>query len=106
VTIIDAIRLAHTEHIVYFLLTAYVETLEHYDSVRSSLPARVKRLPMAGKKDVVERLRALRDARVTRAQRATKVRAVIQEACEVFSAGLERLSTLQEPDDRINDGAH
>ena len=40
----DAIKLAQTEHVVYFLLAAYVETLDFYDSI----PARAKRLPMAG----------------------------------------------------------
>ena len=94
-TIVNAIRLAHTEHVVYFLLTAYVETLDHHDSVRSSLPAPVKRLPMAGKIDVVERLRALRDAAVAHAQSACNVRVVIQEAVEVFSAAVQRLRTLQ-----------
>ena len=87
--ITEAIRIADTEHVVYFLLTAYVETLDYYDPLRSSLPEHVKRLPVTGISDVSERLRALHTAIEQYAQ--SKVRPLIQEAVDVFSAALQRL---------------
>ena len=90
----DAIKLATTEHAVYFLLTAYVETLDYYDPPRSSIPARAKRLPMAGKADVLERLHVLRNARKAHTQSGSIARAVIEEAVDVFSAALQRLTAL------------
>jgi hypothetical protein len=91
--ITDAITTADTEHVVYFLLTAYVETLHYYDPLRSSLPEHVKRLPMAGISDVAERLRALRTSIEQYAQ--SQARLLIEEALEVFSAALQRLKALQ-----------
>jgi hypothetical protein len=91
--ITDAITTADTEHVVYFLLTAYVETLHYYDPLRSFLPEHVKRLPMADISDVSERLHALRTAIEQYAQ--SQARLLIEEALEVFSAALQRLSALQ-----------
>jgi hypothetical protein len=91
--ITDAITTADTEHVVYFLLTAYVETLHYYDPLRSSLPENVKRLPMAGISDVSERLRALRTSIEQYAQ--SRARLLIEEVLEVFNAALQRLRTLQ-----------
>ena len=87
----DAIKLAETEHAVYFLLTAYVETLDYYDPPRSSIPARAKRLPIAGKADVVERLHVLRN---TYTPSGSIAGAVIEEAVDVFSAASQRLTAL------------
>jgi hypothetical protein len=94
----DAIRLATTEHVIYFLLTAYVETLDYYDPPRSSIPARAKRLPMAGKADVLERLHALLDARKAQTRSGSIERVVIEEAVDVFSAALQQLTALQTSD--------
>jgi hypothetical protein len=91
--ITDAITTADTEHVVYFLLTAYVETLHYYDPLRSSLPEHVKRLPMAGISDVADRLRALRGSIERYAQ--SQARLLIEEVLEVFSAALQRLKALQ-----------
>jgi hypothetical protein len=91
--ITDAITTADTEHVVYFLLTAYVETLDYYDPLRSSLPEHVKRLPMAGVRDVAERLRALSGSIEQYAQ--SQARLLIEEVLEVFSAALQRLKALQ-----------
>ena len=99
----DALKLAQTEHVVYFLLAAYVETLDFYDPARSSVPAHVKRLPMAGRADVVERLRALRDALRAHRQAGGKQRAVIQEAVDVFSAACQRLRTLRIADPSVRE---
>ncbi len=49
--ITDALKQAQTEHVVYFLLTAYVETLA-YSGSRYGIPDNVKRLPIDGKTDV------------------------------------------------------
>src|SRR5258706_1326468 len=86
----DAIELAQTEHIVYFLLTAYVETLDSYEFI----PARAKQLPMAGKADVLDRLRILRNLRKAHAQNGSKEHAVIEETIDVFSTALQRLTAL------------
>ena len=86
----DAIKLAETEHVVYFLLTSYVDTLDFYDPI----PARAKRLPMAGKADVLERLRILRNLREAHTQSGSIAHAVIEEAVDVFSAALQRLAAL------------
>jgi len=57
--IVDAISSAPSGHAVYFLVTAYIESLHHY---RSSLgiPEEVITLPVAGMDDLRARLRALR----------------------------------------------
>lgn len=91
--IIEAIGTADNEHVVYFLLSAYIETLDYYDPLRSSLPEDVKRLPVAGMSDVVGRLRALRSTIEQYAQ--SHVRPLIAEVLEVFSASLQRLSVMQ-----------
>lgn len=91
--ITEAIRIADTEHVVYFLLAAYVETLDYYDPLRSSVPEQVKRLPVAGISDVSKRLRALRTSIEQYAQ--SNARLLIEEAVEVFSAALQRLKVLQ-----------
>jgi hypothetical protein len=91
--ITEAIETADTEHIVYFLLTAYVETLDYYDPLRSSLPEEVKRLPMSGISDISDRLRAARDAIEQYAKSHAKL--LIEEVIEVFGAALRRLSALE-----------
>jgi hypothetical protein len=56
----DAISSATSEHAVYFLVAAYVESLHHFH--RSlGIPERVIALPVAGLDDLEERLRLLRD---------------------------------------------
>lgn len=57
--IVDAISSAPSGHAVYFLVTAYIESLHHY---RNSLgiPEEVITLPVADKGDLQARLDALR----------------------------------------------
>ena len=83
--ITEAIKTADTEHVVYFLLTAYVETLDYYDPLRSSLPEHVKRLPMMGISDISDRLRAVRGAIEQYAK--SQARLLIEEVVEVFGDG-------------------
>jgi len=57
--IVDAISSAPSAHAVYFLVTAYIESLHHY---RSSLgiPQEIISLPVSGVGDLESRLTALR----------------------------------------------
>jgi hypothetical protein len=89
--ITDAIKLAPSEHVVYFLLTAYVETLGYVDLY--GIPEDVKRLPISGKPDVSERLDIMRDV-LDGPQSTTTVKAVIEEAVDVFGAASEQLEKL------------
>jgi hypothetical protein len=90
--IIDALKLAASEHIVYFLLTAYVETVEHRAAAARAVPDEAKRMPVRDANDVFWRLRALRSTRaVTTAPREAKM---IEEVLSAFSAAADRLCTL------------
>jgi hypothetical protein len=91
----DAIKHADTEYVVFFLLTAYVETLVYYDPPRSWLPNEVKRLPIAGQNDVAERRSALRRATHARRGEPSRGLLVLQEAIEVFNAAAGRLEELR-----------
>jgi hypothetical protein len=93
-TITAALKQAQTNHVVYFLLTAYVESLGWYDPPRSWLPARVMRLPVRSVTDVIKRLNALRRVLQTRVQDTAGIRAMIEEAVEIFSAASQRLTSL------------
>jgi hypothetical protein len=93
-TIIEALGQADTDHIVFFLLTAYAESLCWYGSAKSSVPARVLRLPVAGIKDVLERVNALRRARRLYAHRPSRARLFLEEATDVFDTASRRLRFL------------
>jgi hypothetical protein len=90
-----AIELAETDHVIYFLLTAYVDTLDYYDPPRSFLSAHVRRLPITGQSDVSERLRILRDTLKSHVEDNPGVGVIIEEAIDVFSAASQRLSVVQ-----------
>ena len=57
-TIREAIDSAGNEHAVYFLVTAYIESLHHFDR-DPGIPARVVKLPVNGLGDLRERLASL-----------------------------------------------
>jgi hypothetical protein len=57
--IADAISSATTEHAVYFLITAYIETLHHFHK-SLGIPVQVIELPVSGIDDLAQRLAALR----------------------------------------------
>jgi hypothetical protein len=88
--ITDAIKQAPSEHVVYFLLTAYVETLGCVDL---GIPEDVKRLPISGKPDVHERLGIMRDV-LNRPRGVNTEKAVVEEAVDVFGAASEQLERL------------
>ena len=85
--ILEAINSAEYEHAVYFLVTAYLESLQHFPR-GLGLPQSVVRLPVAGLGDLEERLTSLR--------RDTQLRldAVVTagEVSAVLASAVERLS--------------
>ena len=56
--IVDAIKSARTEHAVYFLVTAYLESLSHFEC-SAGVPRPVLRLPISGSADLASRLDTL-----------------------------------------------
>jgi hypothetical protein len=56
--ILDAISGASSEHAVYFLVTAYIESLHHFHR-GLGIPECVVRLPVRGRGDLEERLESL-----------------------------------------------
>lgn len=96
-TLTDALNQAQTKHVVYFLLTAYVESLGWYAAARSSLPAPVMRLPVREMTDVFRRLDALRRLLRRHVHEPPGMRDVIEEAVEIFGAATRRLSLLARP---------
>lgn len=58
--IIQAILVAKTEHVVYFMLAAWLETLEHGRGA-ASMPVEARRLPIRGLADVRRRLGLVRE---------------------------------------------
>lgn len=57
--IVDAIHSASSGHAVYFLVTAYIESLHHYRTSHG-IPEEVITLPVTGVDDLQARLDALR----------------------------------------------
>jgi hypothetical protein len=84
----NAIKLAQNEHVVYFLLTSYLDARSR-DREGSALPEYVKRLPIAGRTDVDERLRVLSQACRGEAADRANVSPVLSEAAEVLLAASE-----------------
>jgi hypothetical protein len=56
--IVDAISSAPTEHAVYFLVTAYIESLCHFEC-SAGVPQPVLQLPISGPADLAARLNTL-----------------------------------------------
>lgn len=56
--IADAITSAPTEHAVYFLVTAYIESLRHFER-STRVPEPVLQLPISGSADLAMRLDSL-----------------------------------------------
>jgi len=86
--IIDAIDSAPTEHAVYFLVSAYLESLHHFHR-SSGLPEAVVTLPVAGPADLNARLTALRsnvDAPLDPVVPASEVFAVLMSALKRVGA--------------------
>lgn len=58
--IVDAVRSAPDEYAVYFLVTAYIESLRHFEH-SAGVPAPVLQLPLAGPQDLATRLHLLKN---------------------------------------------
>jgi hypothetical protein len=87
--IVDAIRSAPSEHAVYFLVTAYMESLRHFEE-SSGVPEPITRLPIAGRHDLHERLTLLRSSITTPLESIVPV----PEVGAVLDSALERLTAF------------
>jgi len=97
-TITDVIAEAGNEHEIYFLLTAYMESVRFGDKF-GLLPEHITRLPLSGLADVTRRfddLRTERDHATVRSNDRTSV--FISEALDVVGTARERLTWLAHPD--------
>lgn len=85
-TIVDAISSAPSTHAVYFLMTAYIESLHHYHTTLG-IPEAVITLPLAGRDDLHARLDVLRH------NINVPLEAVVptSEVSTVFATAVERL---------------
>jgi hypothetical protein len=87
----DAIDSATSEHAVYFLVTAYVESLHHFH--RSlGVPERTIALPVSGVEDLTERLHLVRE-NVDPARESTLGAA---EMAAILQCALGRLHALSD----------
>ena len=91
--IVDAIRRASTEHVVYFLLSAWLETLVHTGRARA-LPAEAARLPVQGSVDVRRRLRIIREKLASDNDMAPQRVRVLEDAASALGAARVKLSYL------------
>ena len=89
--IVDAVSSAPSEHAVYFLVTAYMESLRHFER-SCGVPQRVLDLPVAGAEDLRERLGTLRRTMSSPLESIVAV----SEVDAVLTSALGRLSTLAE----------
>ncbi len=93
---LEVMRRLNSESEVMFLLSAYVETLQHCD-FGQGLPGCVAVLPVRGVGDVRDRFEALLDVELSgaAAQAGRCVHAIAREATEVFGVALTRMQSLQ-----------
>ena len=87
--IVDAIRSAATQHAVHFLVTAYIESLRHFER-SCGVPAEALELPIGGGTDIEHRARMLR----AHAPVAPESIVAISELAAVLDSALERLAEL------------
>ena len=92
----DVIRRLNTEHEIRFLLTAYIETLQFYDSAKR-LPPGVGKLPLRGVEDIEARFTELLGAELCGLARShcDTQGAIAREATEIFGAAFTRLQVLR-----------
>jgi hypothetical protein len=93
VIIRDAIERASNEQEIFFLLTAYVETVRNGDQT-NLLPWQVRDLPLAGSDDLKARIYGLQ-LRGMPPDVDHGIRLVVEEAIEVFRTALRRHAFLQ-----------
>ncbi len=93
---IDVMRRLNSEHEIRFLLTAYVETLQFYDSAKR-LPPGVATLPLKDAEDIEARFTELLGAELCGLARShcDTQGAIAREATEIFGAAYTRLQVLR-----------
>ena len=92
----DVVRDANTEHEIYFLITAYVESVRFADKL-GLLPEPMTKLPLAGGRDLQERFTLLMSELDTASKELNdKTCAAIKEALQVFGAGIARLQFIED----------
>ena len=87
--IVDAIRSAATQHAVYFLVTAYIESLRHFER-SSGVPSEVLDLPLRDHADLTRRSRLL-DRHILVPFTAV---VAMSELATVLACAAERLAAL------------
>ena len=89
---------ARTEYEIFFLLTAYLESVRYCDKL-NLLPEDITRLPCSGIDDVRTRLERL-DAGLRAPQQGeyqARANAIVRESVDVLHASLDRLQQLASP---------
>ena len=89
--IVDAIRSASSRHAIYFLVTAYIESLAHFERA-SGVPRQGLALPVAGRADLEERLAMLE----SHAGVPLEAIVPITELRAVLAGAIDRLRALDE----------
>jgi hypothetical protein len=87
--IVDAIGSAPTQHAVYFLVTAYIESLSHFER-SCGVPAEALELPIRGGADIEDRARMLRGHTAA----APESIVAISELAAVLGSAIDRLAEL------------
>ena len=94
----DVIAEAGTEHEIYFLLTAYLESVRFGDKL-GLLPEHITRLPVSGPADVKQRFDDLRmECARAMFQSNERSRRFITEALDVVGTARDRLTCLARPE--------
>ena len=91
--IVTAILQARTEFIVYFLLAAWLEALEH-DGRARAVPLAAKRLPVRGAGDVSRRLAAVREKLDRHTAYAPAEACALEDAAAALSVACQQLREL------------
>lgn len=94
--LIDVMRRLNTEHEIRFLLSAYLETLQFFDSAKR-LPPGVATLPLKDAEDIEARFTELLGAELCGLARShcDTQGAIAREATEIFGAAHTRLQALR-----------
>lgn len=93
-TITDVIRVAGSDHVIYFLLSSYVNTSRYGDRLKS-LPEQVAALPLTSRDDVKSRFEILmRELDAASKRLDDQACDILKEALAIFGIALNRLQSL------------
>jgi hypothetical protein len=95
-SIIRAILLARTEYIVYFLLSSWLEAVEH-DGRARAIPTEAKRLPLRGAGDVRQRMSLVREHLDRDTASTPLALRELESAAAALSVACEQLRELARP---------